>query len=123
MSSTRPLPLNVVLTHSLPFTRPPGFLIYVARFPSAPLIEQKCGPHIEHQPLLELRPDESSFARTPIIAEKLRRGETAGQAIARRKVMGAAVSPTTMTDSLHSHNSNPRNRVKGFASRGLVGLS
>ncbi len=32
--------------------------------------------------------------------------------------MGSAVSLTTMTDSLHSHNSNPRNRVKGFASRG-----
>ena len=35
--------------------------------------------------------------------EKLRRG---GQGIARRKVMGSAVSLTTMTDSLHSHNSN-----------------
>ncbi len=32
--------------------------------------------------------------------------------------MGSAVSLTMMTDSLHSHNSDPRNRVKGFASRG-----
>jgi hypothetical protein len=32
--------------------------------------------------------------------------------------MGSAVNLTMMTDSLHSHNSNPRNRVKGFASRG-----
>ena len=29
----------------------------------------------------------------------------------------AAVRLTTMTDSLHLHNSNPRNHVKGFASR------
>ena len=27
-----------------------------------------------------------------------------------------------MTDSLHTHHSNPRNRVKGFASRGIVGF-
>jgi hypothetical protein len=59
----------------------------------------------------------SSFAKAPIFAEKLRRGETAGQGIARRKVMGSAVSLTMMTDSLHSHNSNPR---KSFASRGLI---
>src|SRR6266478_9106063 len=30
----------------------------------------------------------NSFAKAPIFAEKLRRGETAGQEIARRKVMG-----------------------------------
>src|SRR4029077_14439756 len=62
----------------------------------------------------------SSFAKAPIFAKKLRRGETKGQGIARRKVMGSAVGLTTMTDSLHSHNSNPRNRVKGFASRSLI---
>jgi hypothetical protein len=65
----------------------------------------------------------SSFANATIFAKKLRGGETAGQGIVRRKVMGSAVRFTTMTDSLRSHNSNPRNRVKGFASRGLVGLS
>src|SRR2546423_3711092 len=32
--------------------------------------------------------------------------------------MKSAVSITTMPDSPHSHNSNPRNRVKGSASRG-----
>jgi hypothetical protein len=65
----------------------------------------------------------SSFAKAPTFAEKLRRGETAGHGIARRKVMGSGVSLTMMTDSLHSRNSNPRNRVKGFASRGLIVLS
>src|SRR5204863_7798487 len=66
----------------------------------------------------------------------LRRDETAGQGIARRKVMGSAVSLTMMTDSLHSRNSNhdglrsgrhrsllakmpkPKARVKRSASRG-----
>jgi len=63
----------------------------------------------------------SSFAMAPIFAEKLRRGETAGQGIARRKVRGSGVNLTTMTDSLHSRNSN--HRVKGFASRGFIVLS
>lgn len=34
----------------------------------------------------------------------------------------SAVSLTMMTDSLHSQNSNPRNRGRGLASRGLIGL-
>src|SRR5207249_1813213 len=59
----------------------------------------------------------ATFAKASIFAEKLRRDETAGQAIARRKVMRSAVRVTTLTDSLHSHNSN--HRVKGFASRGI----
>ena len=62
MSPTRPLPLDVVLTRSLP-----------------------------------------------------RRGETAGQGIARRKVMGSGVSLTMMTDSLHSRNSNPRKKASPHA--------
>jgi hypothetical protein len=37
MSSTRALPLALVLTRSLPLIRPMGLPIYVARFPSAPL--------------------------------------------------------------------------------------
>jgi hypothetical protein len=32
----------------------------------------------------------------------------------------SAVSLTMMTDLLQSHNSNPRNRVKGSTSRGLL---
>ena len=58
----------------------------------------------------------SSFAEASIFAEKLRRDETAGHGIARRKVMGSGVSLTMMTDLLLSRNSN--HRVKGFASRG-----
>jgi len=56
--------------------------------------------------------------QAPIFAEKLQRGEAAGRGIGRRKVMGSVVSLTTMTDSLRSRISNPRNRVKGFTSRG-----
>src|SRR6266542_6806505 len=61
----------------------------------------------------------SAFGEAPIFAEKLRRGETAGQGIARRKVMGSAVSLTTMTDSLHSHNSNPRKNASPHAALGV----
>src|SRR5438552_3593328 len=57
----------------------------------------------------------SPFAKAPIFAEKLRRGETAGQGIPRRKVIGSAVHLTTMTDSLPSHNSNPRKKPSPHA--------
>ena len=106
--------------------------IFVAQFPWASLAPARSTFHFPSMSLdpigsihwAKVRPTHraSSFAKAPIFAEKLRRGETAGQGIARRKVMGSAVSLTTMTDSLHSHNSNPRNRVKGFASRGLIVL-
>src|SRR5207248_2079502 len=72
------------------------------RMSSVILIEQKCDP--AH--------GTSSFANFPS-SLKSHDVATAGQGIARRKVMGrAAVSLPTMTDSLHSHNSNPRKSLR-----------
>src|ERR1017187_2825245 len=44
MSSTRPLPLGVVLTRSFPSSRPFGLPLYVAQFPFAPFIHMRIRP-------------------------------------------------------------------------------
>ena len=57
MSSTRTLPLHLVLTRWLPLIRPAGLPIYVARFPSAPLIDS--------------RPRSSTLSRFPVYPSRL----------------------------------------------------
>jgi hypothetical protein len=64
----------------------------------------------------------SSFAKAAIFDEKLRRGETAGQGIERRKVMGVSGMPDDDDGFAALAQLESAYRVKGFASRGLVGL-
>jgi len=114
---------SVMLTRSIPLTSASRLAIYLARFLSAPFIEQKCGPHIEHQPSSRLPSSLKSY-------DVARRRD---RELREEKSWGSPVNLTTMTDSLHPHNSKfrggcaqvapavswrrclRRNRVKRFA--------
>jgi hypothetical protein len=103
---------SVILTRSLPLIRPPGLPIYVARFPSAPFMEKKCGPHMGHQPSLKLRPTGPPSPRLPSSLKTYDVARRRDMILRPGKSCGQGRSLTTMTDSLHSCNSNPRKRLR-----------